>query len=124
MEAENRHDLEGVMATFADETEMLYNRLSFREDATIRLAHIAIGMSPSSGALEGLQNICDGEHFTADELVIEGRLCGKHVAAFAGFAPTGAEVELPYVAFYRFDATGLLTSERIVMNLGPLRGSA
>jgi hypothetical protein len=123
MEAENRHDLEGVMATFADKTELLYNRLSFRTDGAIRLAHIALGMSPSGGAIEGLTGIVDGEHFTDDELVIEGRMCGKHVAEFAGFAPTGADVELPYVAFYRFDAAGLLTSERVVMNLGPLSGS-
>jgi hypothetical protein len=30
-------------------------------------------------------------------------------------------VELPFVAFYRFDDNGKLTSERVVMNLGPLQ---
>ncbi len=59
-------------------------------------------------------------HFTADEIVIEGRLCGKHVGEFQGFPPTEREVELPFVAFYRFDVAGKLTSERVVMNLGPL----
>ena len=51
---------------------------------------------------------------------IEGRLCGTHVGEFQGFAPTGRDVELPFVAFYRFDAAGKLASERVVMNLGPL----
>jgi len=59
---------------------------------------------------------------TDTEIVIEGRSCGKHVSEFLGFLPTGRDVELPFVAFYRFDASGKLTSERVVMNLGPLRG--
>jgi hypothetical protein len=28
---------------------------------------------------------------------------------------------MPFVAFYRFDDDGKLTSERVVMNLGPLQ---
>lgn len=120
MDAENAHDLDGVMATFAEDTEMLYNRLSFRDDQAIRLAHISIGMSPHDGAFKGLETVIDGEHFTDDELVIEGRLRGTHVAEFLGIAATGRDVELPYVAFYRFDDSGRLTSERVVMNLGPL----
>ena len=67
-----------------------------------------------------LQATIDEEHFTDDETVIEGRLCGKHAKEFMGFAPTDRDVELPFVAFYRFDDNGKLTSERVVMNLGPL----
>ena len=62
------------------------------------------------------------EHFTDTETVIEGRVCGKHSGEFLGFAPTQREVELPFVAFYRFAASGKLTSERVVMNVGPLHG--
>jgi hypothetical protein len=51
-----------------------------------------------------------------------GRVCGKHRSEFLGFPPTERDVELPFVAFYCFDANGKLTSERVVMNLGPLRG--
>jgi hypothetical protein len=66
--------------------------------------------------------VIDAEHFTDDEIVVEGRLTGKHSSEFLGFPPTDREIELPFVAFYRFDAQGKLTSERVVMNLGPLRG--
>jgi hypothetical protein len=75
-----------------------------------------------SGALTSLHAVIDDEHFTDDETVIEGRLTGNHSAEFLGFAPTQRDVELPFVAFYRFDAAGKLTSERVVMNLGPLHG--
>ena len=120
--AENDHDLERIMATFAKDGVMIYNRQDFPGDETIRWAHGYIGMSAAPGAFAGLRAVIDEEHFTDAETVIEGRVCGKHSSEFLGFAPTQREVELPFVAFYRFDANGKLTSERVVMNLGPLHG--
>ena len=122
MAAENRHDVDAIMRTFAATTEMVYNRDAFPSHDTIRGAHAYMGFSVAPGAFAGLRIVPDAEHFTADEIVIEGRLCGKHVGEFLGFAPTNRDVELPYVAFYRFDDAGKLTSERVVMNLGLLRG--
>jgi hypothetical protein len=120
--AENDHDLERIMATFSKDGVMLYNRQSFPGDETIRWAHGYMGMSAAPGAFAGLRAVIDEEHFTDAETVIEGRVCGNHSREFLGFAPTQRDVELPFVAFYRFDAQGKLTSERVVMNLGPLHG--
>ncbi len=117
--AENANDMDRIMATFSADTEMLYNRQPFRDRDGIRAAHEYLGFG-AAGAFRGVQTIADHEHVTADEIVVEGRLCGTHVGEFQGFAPTQREVELPFVAFYRFDATGRLVSERVVMNLGPL----
>jgi len=117
--AENEHALDRIMATFSDTTEMVYNRQAFGDHDSIRQAHAYMGFS-AEGAFRGLHAIVDREHFTADEIVIEGRLRGRHVGEFQGFPPTDGEVELPYVAFYRFDESGKLTSERVVMNLGAL----
>ena len=118
--AENDHDLDRIMATFSKHGVMVYNRQTFPSDETIRLAHSYMGMSAVPGALAGLRAIIDEEHFTDAETVIEGRICAKHSREFLGFAPTQRDVELPFVAFYRFDANGKLASERVVMNLGPL----
>jgi hypothetical protein len=117
--AENDNDLDGIMATFAETGEMVYNRQSFADHDSISQAHAYMGFS-AAGAFRGLRAIRDQEHFTDHEIVIEGRVCGTHVGEFQGFPPTGQEVELPFVAFYRFDAAGKLTSERVVMNLGSL----
>jgi hypothetical protein len=119
--AENDHDLERIMRTFSPDGVMLYNRQEFPSDETIRWAHGYIGMSAAPGAFGGLRAIIDEEHFTDDETVVEGRVCGRHASEFLGFPPSGRDVELPFVAFYRFDAKGKLTSERVVMNLGPLQ---
>lgn len=119
--AENDHDLDRIMDTFADDGVMHYNHLPFEDDEGIRGAHILIGMSASAGAFSGVRAVIDEEHYTDEETVVEGRMCGKHSNEFLGFAPTERDVELPFVAFYRFDNNGKLTSERIVMNLGPLQ---
>jgi hypothetical protein len=119
--AENDHDLERIMDTFADDAVMHYNHLPLEDDEAIRSAHILIGKSASPGALSGLRVIIDEEHYTEEETVVEGRLSGKHSNEFLGYAPTERDVELPFVAFYRFDNNDKLTSERIVMNLAPLQ---
>ena len=124
MAAENRHDVDAIMQTFAGTSQMIYNRASFPSADAIRGAHTYMGFSVAPGAFADLRIVPDAEHFTAEEIVIEGRLCGKHVGEFLGFAPTNRDVELPYVAFYRFDDAGKLTSERVVMNLGALRAGA
>jgi len=121
--AENANDLDRIMGTFSTGagTAMVYNRQEFTDPDGIRAAHTYIGFS-AAGAFAGLQTIADHEHLTAEEIVVEGRLRGKHVGEFQGFPPTGRDIELPFVAFYRFDDAGKLVSERVVMNLGPLGG--
>jgi len=120
-DAENDHDMDGIMATFAPDCEMLYNRIPFT--GHIREAHDGFGFSGTGGAFKDIHNHIDGEHFTENEIIIEGRMCGKHVGEFHGIEATGRNVELPFVAFYRFDKTDKLISERIVMNLGVLVAS-
>jgi hypothetical protein len=110
------------MKTFSPDGVMRYNHREFPSDESIRWAHGYIGMSAAPGAFSGLVTTIDAEHFTDEETVVEGRLCGRHSSEFLGFPPTDRDVELPFVAFYRFDAGGKLTSERVVMNLGPLHG--
>jgi hypothetical protein len=119
-DAENAHDLDRLMATFADGAEMIYNGQHFTAADHIRWAHSYIGFSPETGGLTKLRAVRDHEHYTDDEVVVEGRLFGTHTGEFQGFAPTGRDVVLPFITFYRFDADGLLASERVVMNLGVL----
>ncbi len=120
--AENANQMDRIMATFGTAAEMLYNRQPFRDPDSIRGAHAYMGFS-AAGAFEGLRTTADHEHLTADEIVVEGRLSGRHVGEFQGHPPTGRDVELPFVAFYRFDAGGKLVSERVVMDLGSLAHS-
>lgn len=123
LDAENEHDASAEMATFADGAIMHYNAIPFATTDAIRAAHEHIDFSRLDGAIADARNIIVRESFTDLDIVIEGRLCGTHRAAFMGFAPSGREVELPFVAFYTFDQSGNLSAERVVMNLGPLLSS-
>ncbi len=122
-DVENSHDMNGIMATFSPDGEMLYNRMPFTDPQSIRYAHGLMGYSGTGGAFEDIHHYIDDVHFTEDEIIVEGRLCGKHVGEFQGIEATGRNVELPYVAFYHFDKTDKLISERVVMNLGVLVAS-
>ncbi len=119
-DVENSHDIDGIMATFSPDAEMVYNRAPFTDPQSIRYAHGLLGFSGTDGAFENIHTYIDREHFTGDEIIVEGRLCGKHVGNFQGIEATGRNVELPFVAFYHFDKTDKLISERVVMNLGAL----
>ena len=122
-EVENAYDMDGIMATFAPDGKMLFNRFPFTDPKSIRVGYGLIGFSGTDGALKDIHNYIDVEHFTDDEIIVEGRPCGKHVGEFQGIEATGRNVELPFVAFYHFDKTDKLISERVVMNLGVLVAS-
>ncbi len=119
-DVENGHDMNGIMETFSPDAVMLYNRIPFTDPQSIRDAHRLLGFSGTDGAFEDIHNYIDGEHFTDDEIIVEGHLSGKHVGEFLGIEATGRNVELPFVAFYHFDKNDKLISERVVMNLGAL----
>lgn len=123
LEAENAGDIAGVMATFAANAVMYYNKLPFVEPDAIRGAHIYMGFAGGTGAFANARNVVDRESFTDTDIVVEGRMCGTHQGEFLGFAPSGREIELPFVAFYEFGQDGKLVSERVVMDLGRLLGS-
>ena len=49
-DVENDHDIIGIMATFAPDGEMLYNRLPFADPKSIRDAHLHLGFSGTDGS--------------------------------------------------------------------------
>ena len=123
LEAEGEGNLSKVLATFAPDTEMIFNGQVFSDHEHIRLAHAYMGFS-GEGAISELGAVIDRESFTDDEIVIEGRMVGVHRTEFQGFPGTNRRMELRFVTFYRFDSNGTLASERVVMNLGPLGANA
>lgn len=117
---ENDGDVPGIMSTFAPDAVMHYNGVPFATPEAIEGAHLYLGFADAAGAFDGPQNHIDRLSFTDTDVVVEGRLEGTHVEDFLGFAASGRSVVLPYTAFYCYNDDGLLTSERVVMNLGPL----
>jgi hypothetical protein len=120
IDAENRGDMDAVMRTFSADAVMHYNATPFPTGDAIAAAHAYLGFSQAPGAFKNPVNVVDRESFTDTDIVVEGRLCAVHQGEFLGFKATGRAVELPFTAIYCFGDDGKLTSERVVMNLGPL----
>jgi hypothetical protein len=103
----NNHDLEGISEDILPgRGHALQPPASFPSAArTIRWAHGYIGLTEAAGAFGGLTNVIDAEHFTDTEIVIEGtaRAAGTPGEFLGCPADGAAEVELPFVAFNRFD---------------------
>lgn len=121
--AENRHEIEKIMDTFAPDATMIYNRQVYQGVDAIALAHAYFGFS-NQGAFAHPTNTIDRESISDRDIIVEGTFRGKHIGEFLGFAPTEREVELPFVAIYEFDHAGKLISERVVMNIAPLGAPA
>lgn len=117
---ENMHDLPGVMGTFSEHGEMIFNREPFVTPERIAQGHILFGMSQMTGGFVNTQVVPERHYFTDDELLIEGKLIADHAGTIGAFPATNRRVELHYAAFYRFNAQDELVSERIVMNWAPL----
>jgi len=123
--AENAHDLDAIMATFAEHAIGQINDEDSTTHEAIAGLHAFFGLSAAPGVLSDLQVIHEREHFTDEEIVYEGRFHGVFTGAMPNFPPpTGLPVDLPYIVLYRFDRDDKLVSERARINFAPLFAGA
>lgn len=124
VDAENAHDLDAIVATFAPHAvNDLNGAVSIGHEAA-RQGHALFGLSREPGLMSELTVVHEIEHFTDEEIVYEGHFRGIHTGSAPGFPPpSGLAVKLPYIVAYRFDDDGLLVSERARVDVSPLYAS-
>ena len=110
--AENRHDLDGIMETFAEGAELVLNGHVFTDRNTIRRAHDGLGFG-DRGAFSELRVDERTRFVTPAAIVLEQRLSGRHNGPFEGIEPAGRRFEVPICTVYVFGADGRLASERV-----------
>ena len=107
---ENRHDLEGIMATFG---------AAARYDDEPWGAHyvgrdqVRAFYEELLAALPGLQIDIRRSHASAGAVVLEVIIRGRHLGAWRGLPATGAQIEFPLCGIYTFDNDDRLAGERI-----------
>lgn len=116
LSAEGRHDMAGTLATLHPECvfldEPLGLRFTGREGAR---RHYEIWWNGFGVTLDG-----GLLHWVDENLVIgDSTFVGRHDGQFAGLAPTGRALRLPFVVFVSF-RDGLLAGERFVYDLNGL----
>jgi steroid delta-isomerase-like uncharacterized protein len=116
---ENRHDLEGVMATFGADARFEDEPWNDR-----RLGRDAVRSyyTETLGALPDLLIEVKRRHAAPDALTLEVTIRGTHRGAWRGLPATGRRVEFPLCAVYEFDDADRLTGERVYYDRAAVLG--
>jgi len=112
---ENRHDLDGVLATFG--TEARYDDEPWADHRAGR-AGVRSYYTELMNALPDLAIEVTHRHLAADTLVLEVIIRGTHMGAWRGLPATGRRLEFPLCGVYTFDADDRLSGERIYYDRG------
>ncbi len=104
MRAEMAGDLDATLATFTGDPEydIVPIPVVHRGDGEVRgLLSNLLGAFPDLGLHANVLRHAD------DAIVIEGLMTGTHRGPYAGFAPTGRELNLRAAIFFTFDGPDL-----------------
>lgn len=108
---ENRHDLDGLMATFGADAR--YDDEPW-QDHRVGIDGVRAYYSELLTSLPDLVIDVRHRHVAADAIVLEVTIRGTHLGAWRGGLPaTGRRVEFPLCGVFTFDAQDRLASERI-----------
>jgi len=117
--AENRHDLDAVMATFGNdarfEDEPWGDRRQGRDG--VRQYYVEI-----LSALPDLVIDVTERHVSSESVVLEVTIRGTHSGPWRGLPATGRPVEFPLCAVYRFDSADRLLAERVYYDRAAVLG--
>lgn len=119
LDAENRHDLDALMATFGNRPGFGLNDLALDGHDAVRGLYDSFGFG-DNGGFSGLACSVVRRHVGDDSVTLELILRGTHTAEWQGIAPTGKSFEVPACAIFDFDAENRIASERVYFDMGLL----
>jgi hypothetical protein len=109
--AENSHDIDAIMSTFAEDAVVLWGGKPYRGRDAIRRLHEGMGFG-DDGAFSNLTIVEIRRHTTEQTIIIEQELRGRHTGTWEGVGATGRSVTVPVCTVYEFGDNGLIVSER------------
>ena len=116
---ENKHDLEGVLATFGSEAR--YDDEPWGDRRTGRDG-VRSYYTELLNALPDLSIEVKRRHMAADSVVVEVIIRGTHLGPWRGLPATGRRLEFPLCGVYSFDGEDRLAGERIYYDRGAVLG--
>jgi SnoaL-like polyketide cyclase len=119
--AENAHDLDAIMATYVEHPMIVLNGNTIAGRERVRTFHERFGFGGGAGSFDDVHVAERCRHVTADAIVIEQTLSGRHVGEWHGLAPTGRRFETIACTVYRFAPDGLLASEDVYLDIVRIR---
>lgn len=107
-EAENDHDLEGIVGTFHGDPSFTLNGMVFPGRDGVRAVYADI-----LGGFPDLRFELTAMFAARGEVIVECVLRGRHTAPWQGIAPTGKNIEVPCCCVLPFDDDDRLLGERV-----------
>ena len=112
LDAENSHDVDGIVATFAEDAVLVLNGEAFRGRDLIRKVHQRFGFG-DDGAFSELA-VREVERYVGEKaIVLEEMLSGRHTGRWEGVDATGRRFEIAVCTVYVFTPAGQLSAERV-----------
>jgi steroid delta-isomerase-like uncharacterized protein len=121
LDAENAHDVRGIMSTYVDHPTVVINGRAIEGRDRVRAFHERFGFGGAGGSFDEVRVVERHRHATAEAIVVEQTLTGRHVGDYEGLAPTGRTFSVAVCTVYRFDAVGRLASEDVYFDRQRLR---
>lgn len=112
LDAENKHDLDAIMATFSNQPAFALNGRDLAGQETIRGLYDGFGFG-QRGSFSEIQAEIKQWYFGDDSITLELFLRAKHTGEWQGIPATGRAVAVPLCAIFTFDANNQVASERV-----------
>ena len=116
---ENRHDLDGLMATFG--TDARYDDEPWGDHRTGRDG-VRSYYTELMRALPDLTIEVKNQHVASEGVVVEVTIRGTHLGPWRGLPATGRLIEFSLCGVYSFDGNDRLAGERIYYDRGVVLG--
>ena len=112
LEAENKHDLDAIMATFSAQPAFALNGLELAGADVVRGLYDGFGFG-QHGSFSDLSIETKQWYFGDDSITLEIFLRANHAGEWQGIPATGRAVAVPLCAIFTFDAENKVASERV-----------
>lgn len=115
--AENEHDVEAIMNTFASDGVLVFNGTPLGNHAVIRTLHEQLGFG-ENGGFSDLRIDVKHRYVSEEAITLEQVVTGTHTGKWQGISPTGRKIAVAVCTVYKFDREGKLVSENVYMDTG------
>lgn len=119
IQAENQHDVNAIMKTFARDGALVFNGLPLGDHDRIRALHEGLGFG-DQGGFSDLQIEVKQRYISEEAIILEQVVRGTHTGEWQGVAATGRKIEVAICTVYKFDEECKLAAENVYLDTGGL----
>ena len=112
LQAEDKHDLDAILATFGRSGRLVVNGRPCTDAQTIRALYDGFGFGGRGGISDVAAEVTR-QHMSGESIVVEMTFRGKHTGTWEGIPATNRTFEIPACAIFDFDDEGQIASERV-----------